>query len=489
MYILTSQLVKLSDDKLPLPWYHRAPLGLMSGTHVHVVLQEPHLRAFGDLLVSIVDPVNWRSVTEIIASKEDQPGVLAEMFKHAPPLNIVFAEAVTIDSGQRHDARLVVEPGHPVENGGTTGIKRQISRLKHQLENKSKFEKPVAGNPLHPANVDPPWMRIGEIQTGWVHVGGWRKELQRQAESSPRGDDYDTTMAVVSADTHRRMLRFVFPRRGAISVAVEHTDRPGAMGELAGALTGKGLNILSSLLRRGSAPPGMAEMVVVVEPNKGRMESEEVIGRVEKALSGLPPSLRVTTKISEAEEPVLYPRRPHEIAARPSPALEGAIRAVQATLPRGRYPIFISRRFARSADRFSEKALAALHEVLEAKGFYPVEATPQPTAQAAVLDEVKARMWASKAAILFVIGSPDKKELPAFSANLAHECGFMQGQGKPLFPLVQDDTEAEIISHANLQGLQLFTFNRKVALKPSEPSSIARTVEPWLEMLLEQSRR
>jgi len=49
VYILTNRLISLRRGALPLPWYHRAPLGLMSGTPVHVALQPPNRRPFGDL--------------------------------------------------------------------------------------------------------------------------------------------------------------------------------------------------------------------------------------------------------------------------------------------------------------------------------------------------------------------------------------------------------------------------------------------------------
>jgi hypothetical protein len=497
MYILTSRLVKLPNqtgrkgDKLPLPWYHRAPLGLMSGTHVHVALQKPHSRSFGDLLVSVVDPENWRLVTEISASKKEAPGVLAAMFEKAPPLNIVFAEAVTVDSGRRHDARLVVEPGHPLEGDET--VRQEIERLRKDL-GKMKFAKQQKSR-LHPNHREAEWMGIGEIDTGWVHIAGWREAVQAQALAAPDGDQYDTTMAVVSADTRRRLLRFVFPRRGAVSVSVKHTDRPGAMGELANVLTGKGLNILSSLLRRGSASQNMAEMVVVVEPTAAAMETEEVEDLVLKALSGLKPSLRVTRDVSGAEDAVLYPRRPHEIAARPPLALEGTIRAIQETVPEGLIPIFISRRFLDSADPYTDEAVAELHSALKANGCFPLEAIPQMGVEIAVLDSVKARMWASKAAILFVVKPLDEQKknggkakgreskLSAFSENLAHECGFMQGQAKPLLPLVEKDAEAEIHRNANLQGLQLTTFQREHPVNPDSPDSIACKVEAWVTIL------
>src|SRR5690242_19301218 len=127
VYILTNRLVALRGTSLPLPWYHRAPLGLMSGTPVHVALQAPKSRPFGDLIVSVIDPENWPFVSEISASRADEPGVLADVYKAAPPLNIIFAEAVTVGSGSRHDARLLLEPyyRHPNESDQDVQAKAQ----------------------------------------------------------------------------------------------------------------------------------------------------------------------------------------------------------------------------------------------------------------------------------------------------------------------------------------------------------------------------
>ena len=238
----------------------------------------------------------------------------------------------------------------------------------------------------------------------------------------------------------------------------------------------------------------MAEMVVVVEPTEKPMDTEEVEALVLKTLSGLQPSLRVTPDVSGAEDAVLYPRRPHEIAARPPLALEGTIRAIQETVPEGLIPIFISRRFLDFEDPYTDEAVAELHRALIANGCFPLEASPQMGVEVAVLDSVKARMWASKAAILFVVkplaeqsdndtkASEDESELSAFSENLAHECGFMQGQAKPLLPLVEKDAESEIQRDAE-SWPQLTTFHREEPVNPESPHSISRKVEAWVRIL------
>jgi len=479
MYILTNRLVRMHDNALPLPWYQRAPLGLLSGTPVHVALQFPRNRPFGDLLVSAVDPVNWPHVTEIRTSRKDEPGVLAEVYRGAAPLNIVFAEAVTVDSGRRHDVRLVLEPFHRKKEIDKFVAKR-IGKLERRLRKRKGFSKPVSTR-LHQDLRKLEWMDVGNVEHGWANVAGWRDAVRAQAKRSARADSYDLEMAVVFADTDRRMLRYVFPRKGAITIRVEHADRPGAMWEIANALAGKDLNVLSSLLRRGSAPHGKAQVVFVVEPTR---KAKGATGRVKAALASLPVELRVNKpEIFGAVDPehaVLYPRRPHEIAVRPSRPMEAMILAVKETLPRGRRRIFISRRFIDSSKPYNRKVVRELKRILEKHGFVAVEALPQPGAETVVSDEVKAKMWACDAAILLVMSTPDDRQ---FSENLAHECGFMQGQGKRLLPLVQQGTTQKITRNANLQGLQQATFRKKVAFERKKQGSIHQAVRPWLKLL------
>ncbi|MDX6603254.1 MAG: hypothetical protein QOF13_2456 [Solirubrobacterales bacterium] len=487
MYILTNQLVALPDSALPLPWYHRAPLGLTSGIPVYVALQARQKRPFGDLLISVVDPAKWPFVSEISASKQDEPGVLADVYSQVPPLNIVIAEAVTVDSGSRHDARLVLEPFHldQDEDEVKKMVDEETGRLKEKLEEMG-FE-PPDDRQIHENDNEWTWVSVGRIEHGWLHVEGWRKAVEDQEIETTEAHLHDLSMAVISADTDRRILRYVFPRKGAVTVSIKHADRPGTMGVVANALASNKLNILSSLLRRGPTSPAQAEIVVVVEPTDESAATEEVETRVEDALNGLPPMLMVTPKISGPIDPdsVLYPRRPDEIAVRPSKELGAAIRSVKKDLPAGKWPIFISRRFVDSTSHYNDEVVKELENVLEDNDFIAVEALPEAGADRTVPDAVKAKMWASKAAIVLVVSMPGDDELSAFSANLAHEWGFMQGQGKPLMPLVEKNLSSSITDNANLQGLQLTTFDKDHAMSSRHPESIYQKAGAWLKLLRE----
>jgi hypothetical protein len=432
--------------------------------------------------VSVVDPANWRYINDISGWTPDAPGVLAEVYRLAPPLNIVFAEAVTVDSGSRHDVRLVLEPYRPGADEETEAeVAGGLAAIGKGLDNRGFLE--VRADPIHEGAPRLEWMEVGMIESGWVHVEGWREAAETQAKDSPTAGDYDLDRAVVSADTERRILRYVFPRRGAVSVSIKHSDRPGAMRDIAGALADRELNILSSLLRRGSAPAYKAEVVVVVEPTEPD-DPEAVEERVRVALDGFPPSLRVRVDIEGPVDParVLYPRQRNEIAVRPQPPLAAAIRAVKDALPPDKTPIFISRRFIDATRDYNRRVVDALHRVLDERGFVGVEAQPDFSSESAISEEVKAKMWAGEAAIVFVI-STEEPEASEFSENLAHETGFMQGQGKPLFLLVEQGAKDSVLKNANLQGLQLFEFSKAVAENDEEPESISQKLVPWLDFL------
>lgn len=191
MYILTNRLIELRNGALPLPWYHRAPLGLMSGTNVHVALQAKRvaapgkdpLRPFGDLIVSVIDPENWPFVTEISAVKADQPGVLADAYAKAPPLNIVFAEAVTVDSGSRHDARLLLEPYYRGFGDSAEDIEAevgtQIEEIKESLLEEQGFDE-VCPRRIHLGDHELVWEDEGRIEEGGSGSTGSRRRSPRR---------------------------------------------------------------------------------------------------------------------------------------------------------------------------------------------------------------------------------------------------------------------------------------------------------------------
>jgi hypothetical protein len=163
------------SEALPLPWWHRAALGLLHDTTVYVSLCEGTSRGVGELVVSVIDPNRRRIHLE--CRRDDRPGVLSSTLKVIEPnstnINVALAEAVTVESGNFHHVSLVCElPDHcdaslvakfrrRLKSAGFTGIRVAEYR-------------PIAKTL---------WNRKGRISHGQVEGVKWRDNLLQRYRS------------------------------------------------------------------------------------------------------------------------------------------------------------------------------------------------------------------------------------------------------------------------------------------------------------------
>jgi hypothetical protein len=244
-------LIKLPEitSDLPLPWWHRSPLGFLHGTDVFVAVLDRGKRPVGDIIVSVLDPWLWHNTLRLECQREDEPGVIADLLSTLRGLNIALGEAVTVETGRTHSACFICE----VQGGRS--VKEYISRIRADLTQRHFSPVQVDEFETHPLPIKQ--AERTRVDHGWLRELPWRGWLEKEF---PNGvDRVDLRRAVVSADTDRRLLRFVFPRKGAQTVKIRHADKPGALLALSGALASCGLNVLSGLLRAvGAAAPGRA---------------------------------------------------------------------------------------------------------------------------------------------------------------------------------------------------------------------------------------
>lgn len=474
MQILSGSLIKLSErDRLPIPWYHRSPIGLRSGTDVYAVFMAPAHRAVGDLVVSVLDPDLWRWTTTISCSKKDGPGVLLGAFEAVSPLNIALAETATIESGRLHEIRLIVQPDRsPISASDKEKLDVEnthwLAAAAAHLQAGGYSDITVRPMPL---KVEESVLVLrGKIESGWVELPGWQAKLQTL---HGKVDDVDLCAAVIFADTSSRAVRFVFPRHGALTVRVEHKDRPGAMARMSTEMLARDLNVLSLLTRRSTSTADQAEMVAVVEPTTATATAVSV----ESARGNLTQPLRVnrwttTGPISPAR--LIQSRFERDIVARPPEAIEARIREVRQDL-NTRYAIFVSHRFQGPENLGAKQALRRVSKEIQRAGFTELIATPQPGSTVTAPYEVKAKMWAAEAAIVLVIPTEDDRPV---SESMAHEKGFMDGQSKEVFFLVEASDPGAVNRVPNLQGEPFAAFNLK-----DLDSSIKRALRPWLKEL------
>src|SRR3990172_9016104 len=166
MQVLGS-LIKLGTvhSALPVPWWHRSPLGLLHGTRVYVALVKSAKRPVGDLIVSVLDPARWGQMVRVDFEKADEPGVLASAFASAKPLNIAIAETVTVETGDKHQGSLVCEP---VDQEAVVDIDAMRSRFET-----SGFTSNVRIEPFLRSLPPILWQAVTVLDHGWARDIDW----------------------------------------------------------------------------------------------------------------------------------------------------------------------------------------------------------------------------------------------------------------------------------------------------------------------------
>jgi hypothetical protein len=461
---------------LPLPWWHRAALGLLHDTAVYVSLVEGTSRGVGELVVSVIDPNRRRIHLE--CRRDDMSGVLYSALQviqaNRTNINVALAEAVTIESGNLHQVSLVCElPDHSSST--------LVATFKRRL--KSAGFRGITVTEYRPLAITR-WNRKGRISHGEVHGVEWRDNLLsyygRQQVSRSVQEQFDLTKAVVTADLENRILRYVFPRRGAVSVEIRHADKPGALELLTASLGRCNLNILSALLRRGGNESGDATFIAVCEPliTQSVVETKALVDR---ELSQIDQSYRVDSKVSEGRSAVrtIYARHPDEIVARVPDALLPMVLSARRQFPKAKSPVFLSRRFLSSDNLRATRLVEHVRHVLDQENCFPVEALPAPGDHAPAPFQVASRLWASTGAVVLVVNSGQDT---AFSMNLAHEYGFMQGQGKPILVLCERGQERSLAPLSNLHGLNvaMFASDATALADLTQEGSIAYELHRWI---------
>lgn len=490
MHILGS-MIRLdgNETRVPVPWWHRAPLGLETGTQVYVSVTDSQAGRPGDLLISVLDPSRWDQHIRINGLRDDAPGVIEQAFELVRDWNIALAETVTVEGGKLHYVELICEPYRQNPLPATARTRSRARRASNgaRIEQLSRalqfqFQDPQV-TPFRSLNSSIAWSRLGTIENGWVtfqsHLRSetWRSVIEGQLDRLGLTDDFDTHKLVLSGDTTPRLFRAVIPRKGALMVSIEHADEPGVLRYLADILRKADVNVLSCLLKRGGAASKNAILVAVCEPVPGS-GSQQLEDKIRRSLGKVPPSLRLAWDIKKglAPENVIYSRHPDDVVAHVPSHLRARVVERRAQLPQGKLPVFLSRRFLSSEKplEYAKKVRA----VLESSNCIVVEGEVLPGGTRTSLDEVSAAMWAARAGIVLGVDPTGETEV-AFSLNLAHEFGFMQGQGKPLLLLVEDPSrvEKELDKWSNIKGITAPRFSKDYAFTDSHERSIKAALE------------
>lgn len=314
---VSGDLFRLPSDTrvVPLPWFCRAPLGLKTGTSVHVALVEScsgeveqasegarsaasdavrhptELLRPPDLLVSVLDPNAWNSTYLLEAFALDGPGLLHRLLaaiaransvdKH---INVVIGESFTVPSRGCADPRL--------RNHKTTlycqlqrgsASKRHLDDVVRHLNSgtPSKHKHVHCDVAPMPAGAIVKYLGQEDVRDGLIRLDvDWRLQTRMHFEqglADARGPDigrilaeqFDFSLASALADLSARAIRLTFPLKGARRLTTLHTDEPNTAVKITEQLE-PSHSILGGLLAKADA--GSAEIVAVCEPMPGQSE-------------------------------------------------------------------------------------------------------------------------------------------------------------------------------------------------------------------------
>jgi len=377
---------------------------------------------------------------------------------------------VTLEAGKVHRANLICERFYREEP------KDNAERIEKELDQAGFKGVQLTFN----ERLGLKWHDDARINYGWIERLHWRDQLLRlYGAEACRQVDLDR--AIVSADTELRLLRYIFPRRGAQTLRVEHVDEPGALDCLGRAIANCGMNVLSAVLRRGGTRRRRAELVAVCEPKDGEVQMSEIHARVQNEAETISRQYRARCRLVPDRDAssVIYPNQPHAVVAEVPRQLRPVLDSLERLWGHDDGDrVFFSRRYIDGHHR--DQVVSRVADVVSKHGCSIVEARPGPNEPDPTPHQVQAKMWKSRAAIVLVAKESESDE--GFSANLAHEYGFFQGQGKPVLFLVQErcmpEMEARLSNH---KGLFVARFpDDDTALNPGRPDSLDRLVSEWI---------
>lgn len=433
-------LIALPMDRpgvLPLPWWHRAPLGFQSGTRAYVAfVPSGGNRACGDIFLSLLNPNKWRETVNLYCKGVDQPGFLSAAISSAADANIALAESITCESGERHELSMVIE------GGDHSAIVDRLSSKGFSIGSVYRFPD---------RKID--WAGKGIIEEGWINRK-WRDKFTETYGSADGFPDVDLSRAVISADTSNRLMRFTFPKVGAQTVHVEHVDKPGVLREIARVFESCHCNVLSLLLRRGGALPGNAIAVAVCEPVSHNGAPSQLKHALSQQLALLPVEYEIEASFPEARsaDSIIIPSKKNTVVSGIPPSLLKRVEDVRETQVGKPISIFLSRRFV-SNDRATRLA-NEVKDAIEDSGCGVLEADPSGKSPTMIYEEVTSKMWASDACVVLVADLKNNGvSQDTVGKNLPHEFGFMQGQGKPLILLLDGDDNADFQAWTNIGGI------------------------------------
>lgn len=459
---------------LPIPWYMRSYLGLETGSKVWYAATEPadELR-LPDIIVSPLDPRDFHEIRSVTLSHPEGVGTVAEILKNiGGAINIALADSVTLEKRDRHRINLILERG----GGGTVEYKKALDDFVNLYSSQDRYE--LSDMPLgsEPTEVIQP-KRV-PVSEGQIRIGSLLSIISEKYAHI--ADQFDFSRVVTSSSPDQRLVRYIIPKKGVITLRVEHEDRPGVLHRLVRSISDHDFNILCSRLSRARPDVSDAEsstFVCEIEPGKNSASPDKLVKDLEedRAIYKCNYNHGVRTRDT------LYPKPKNSITISPEDNLISSIDLLKNNLE-GRRSVFISRRFIEMKEGIPEeiknlysKILREVRDGALAAGWEPQEAPPNKPDRE-IDQAVYPALWLSDAFLILAFFDDGTAIL---SPNQAMELGFGRGQRKSTAVLIESSKIPEF-NVSNYAGRQYLDYNISMAFERQDEDSIFSKIKRWL---------
>jgi hypothetical protein len=467
-------------DTLPIPWFMRAHLGLETGSKVWFGATDthPHNR-LPDIILSPLDPRKFDDITAVTLSNDEGVGTLADVLDHVrPPVNIALADSVTLEERTHHRINLVLEqaPGSNIDEfkEQRSGFVRRYSPAPDEPKYDLKFSTIYDEQKRL---VFPPRRTI--VNEGTIYIGDLVERIKHKY--SKLAPLYDFTRLVVSSNPDQRLLRYIIPKKGIVTLKLHHEDAPRVLYGIARGIAEANYNILCSRLSRArSTKDERSTFVCECEPSEGSIPPEELISHLE--LKGAIYGGTIHRGVRSQDS--LYPRPPGSINVRPHENYRARISSLREEIT-SRRPLFLSRRFVELKESVDANVKDTYLQVLQSirtgagsAGWTILEAPPHKIDEE-IDQAVYPRLWLAEAFLILAFYEDGRGSL---SPNQAMELGFARGQNKPAAILI-DTMHIPDFNVSNHSGRTFLDYSSANAFHALNENSVQNKVKQWLDAI------
>ncbi len=515
-------LVRLDQrGQLPVPWFNRPGLGLASGSIVHLGLIPSQMGTTvpPEIIVTPLNIDRWSSTMVLTIDFIERSGSLLNILQSiSSSFNIALAESVTLHQRKTHRVSLVLESKDP-DQGRDYAQRQKMLNAARSLIDTIKNRAEYQGAEFFFVDLDtilsktrqdwthphaPPAFEMQNttsIDQGLIDYTPIRRRLESNYRNK-KDQTYDFDRVVISSDTECRLIRYLFPKKGAFEARITAVDQPNTLVVITEVLHSLGYNILLSRLSRSR--PGMygrSVFVAICEPksfNEDKYSEQQYISFVSKQIESAfdPTSHAVDPSPGSPVKPQISPALEISLAG-PVSLGRSSVQAAQpqnAFRHKGRQDIVVQRElmlYVPSYGRSDRKIIflsyqkefqetrdgnhfltSVIHEI-ETAGFEVYDGFERPRQlQDRQPADARARMWLADAAIFVAL---NKDGAGLMSSNQFIEWGYIFGQCKP-YEVITMSSYENTIRPFMMPDTSFITLNSMTIADVTNVMSSIRTV-------------